>query len=64
MSELNERILEDDYPIYGFYFYVADGKVVQSDYHGITAAEFKKRIGAKELKNCDIYGRQNQTRKN
>jgi hypothetical protein len=56
-KELNEPILEDDYPIYAGYLYVADGKVICSDYHGITARQFKAREGIKELRRCDIYGR-------
>jgi hypothetical protein len=52
-----ERELPDDYPIYGGYFYVADGKVIVSDWHGITAREFKNREGVEVLKNCDMGGR-------
>jgi hypothetical protein len=55
---LNEPLLEDDYPIYADYLYVADGKVVRSDWHGITARQFKIREGYTELRRCDIYGRQ------
>lgn len=57
-DELNEPILADDYPIYGDYLYVADGKVVRSDWHGITAREFKQREGITELRRCDLVGRQ------
>ena len=56
-AELNEPELPDDYPIYGDYLYVADGKVVRSDWHGITAERFKRHLGAKELRRCDIAGR-------
>lgn len=63
MSALNEPELPDDYPIYGGYWYVADGKPIQSDYHNITAARFKQHIGAKVLCRCDIYGRQKETEK-
>lgn len=56
--ELDERVLPDDYPIYGNYLYVADGKVIRSDWHDITAAEFKRREGVTELRRCDIVGRQ------
>lgn len=55
--ELEEPILPDDYPIYGDYLYVADGKVVRSDWHGITAAQLKRHLGAAELRRCDIAGR-------
>lgn len=56
-GKLNEPVLEDDYPIYADYLYVADGKVVRSNLHGVTAREFKRREGVKELRRCDIYGR-------
>jgi hypothetical protein len=29
--ELNEPILEDDYPVYASYWYVVDGKPIRSD---------------------------------
>lgn len=57
MTELREPILEDDYPIYGGYFYVADGKPITSNWHGITAKEFKLRENIKELRRCDAVGR-------
>lgn len=59
-KELNEPILEDDYPIYAGYLYVADGKVIESMHHGITARQFKAREGISELRRCDIQGRINQ----
>lgn len=62
LTELNERILPDDYPIYGDYFYLADGKVYRSDWHGITVRELKAREGFKEVRNCD-WRRYNGTTK-
>jgi hypothetical protein len=56
-TQLDEPILPDDYPIYGDYWYVADGKPVRSDWHDITAAQLKRAIGAKELRRCDLLGR-------
>lgn len=55
MSELfpSERVLPDDYPIYGDYFYLADGKVYRSDWHDITVAQLKRREGFKEVRSCD-----------
>ena len=58
--ELNEDILPDDYPIYGNYLYVADGKVYHSDWHGITVRQLKVREGFKEVRRCDIVGRNDQ----
>ena len=54
---LNEPVLPDDYPIYGGYAYLADGKPIISDWHEITAAELKKRLGVTELRRCDLVGR-------
>lgn len=58
MPELNEPVLPDDYPVYANYLYVADGKPVMSDWHNITVREFRHHLGAKEIRRCDIYGRQ------
>lgn len=54
---LNEPELPDNYPIYGGYWYLVDGKPYLSDWHGITANELKKRLKAKEIKRCDAIGR-------
>lgn len=57
MNELNEPILPDDYPIYGDYLYVVDGKVYKSDWHGITVRQLKAKETFKEVRRCDIVGR-------
>ncbi len=60
---LNEKVLDDDYPVYFNYLYVADGKVVRSDIEG-TIKNLKKDlkvtygIDAKVITSCDIFGRQ------
>lgn len=56
-KDLNEPILADDYPVYGGYLYVADGKVVSSPLHESTVGRLKRRLGATEIRRCDIYGR-------
>lgn len=56
-EELNEPILPDNYPIYADYIYLADGKPIISDWHEITALEFKKRLKITELRRCDIVRR-------
>lgn len=53
----NEPILEDDYPIYGDYLYVTDGKLYRSDWHDITVGELKRREGFKEVRRCNIHAR-------
>lgn len=55
-AELNEPILDDDYPVYWDYLYVADGKVVRSDIQG-TVRGLKADLNAKEIRRCDISGR-------
>lgn len=48
-----ETILPDDYPIYGDYFYLVDGKVYRSDWHDVTVSHLKAREGFKEVRKCD-----------
>ena len=55
-EELDEPILEDDYPVYPGYWYVADGKPVQSHVHG-SAAYLKRQLGAAEIRRCDAVAR-------
>ena len=57
---LNEPLLGNDYPVYADYLYVADGKVIRSHLHGATVWHLKRDLGAKEIRRCDIYGRQQQ----
>lgn len=57
MENLNEPILEDNYPIYGNYLYVVDGRVYVSDYHDISVRELKAREKFKEVRRCDMAGR-------
>lgn len=62
-TELNEKVLLDNYPVYGNYLYVCDGKVVRCDLIKGTVKDLKKdlrsfyKLEAKEIKNCDIIGR-------
>lgn len=49
----SETVLPDDYPIYGDYFYLADGKVYRSDWHDVSVAELKKREKFSEVRRCD-----------
>ncbi len=55
--EPNEPVLDDDYPIYGNYWYVVDGVPTLSDWHDITVAQYKRRTGAAEIRRCDIAWR-------
>ena len=56
MEKYNEQILEDDYPVYAGYAYVADKKVVISDISG-TVLSLKRYLRANEITNCDLVGR-------
>ncbi len=54
MTEFSdETVLPDDYPVYGDYFYLADGKVYRSNWHDITVSELKRREGFKEIRRCN-----------
>lgn len=58
-QELNEPVLEDDYPIYNSFCYVADGNVIVAEhpFEDCTAAQFKKYHKITELRRCDMRGR-------
>lgn len=55
--ELDEPELPDDYPIYGGYSYVVDGRHISSEWHCITAGELKRRMKATKVCRCDLAGR-------
>jgi len=63
MSELQEPILEDNYPVYADYLYVCDGKVIRCDLMDGNVADLKRdlrghyKLEAKEIRRCDIEGR-------
>lgn len=48
-----ETVLDDAYPVYGDYLYVADGKVIRSDVFG-TVRHLKADTGAKEIRRCNM----------
>ena len=56
--ELDEPVLPDDYPVYGDYWYVVDGKPIRSNWHGVTVGRLKYHMKAQEVRRCDIVGRQ------
>ena len=51
-----ENVLDDSYPVYGDYLYVADGKVIRSDIFG-TVRDLKRDTGAKEIRRCNMDDR-------
>ena len=60
LSKLDEPVLPDDYPVYADILYVADGKMIRSDLHRSTVGRLKQELGAKEVRRCDIAGRNGQ----
>lgn len=56
MKELDESILPDDYPVYGDYFYVADGKVIRSNIVG-RVRDLKHTLQVAEIRRCDAVKR-------
>lgn len=63
-NKLNEKVLPDDYPVYGDHLYVCDGRVIRCDLMDGTVAELKRdlrsfhKLEAREITSCDISGRQ------
>jgi len=55
-KQLQERVLDNDYPVYWDYIYVADGKVVRSDIQG-TVSDLKRDLKAEVITTCDYFGR-------
>jgi len=58
---LNERILENDYPVNWGYLYVADNRIIRSDIQG-TIADLKRDLRSQGISCtvitlCDIEGR-------
>lgn len=47
----DEPILEDDYPVFPSYFYVADGKVIRSPLEG-NIRDLKRTLKATEIRRC------------
>lgn len=52
----DEPILEDNYPVFASYFYVADGKVVRSPVEG-RVRDLKRALKANEIRRCAAVGR-------
>lgn len=55
-TELNEPILEDDYPVFAGYWYVMDGVPRQSDVSG-DVRRVKVAHNVKEVRRCDAVRR-------
>lgn len=63
MKECDEPILEDNYIMYGDYWYVVDGSPIRSDLHNVTVKEYKRRMKAKEIRRCDLIWRQEEQKR-
>lgn len=55
--ELKEPVLDDDYPVYPGYLYVADGKVVECWLDQANVRRLKAHLKVSEIRRCDIFGR-------
>lgn len=56
-----EKLLDDDYPVYGDYFYVVDGRVEVSDVFG-TVRDLRRNLirrgrSANTVSTCNIHAR-------
>ena len=56
-TQLDEPVLDDDYPIYPGYMYVVDGEVMRSLFSG-TVADIKREFKCVEVRRCDLVGRE------
>lgn len=52
----DEPVLADNFPVYGDYLYVADGRVVRSDVFG-TVRDLKRNVKATEIRRCNMAAR-------
>jgi hypothetical protein len=56
MEIQNEPVLEDNYPVYASYWYVADGKPCRSDIQG-TIGQLKRVWKVSEIRRCNVVAR-------
>lgn len=55
-KDFDEPELEDDYPVYPSYFYIADGTVIRSPIDG-TVRELKRALKVHVIRRCDTVAR-------
>ena len=55
-KDFDEPELEDGYPVYPYYFYIADGTVIRSPVAG-TVRELKRALKAHVIRRCDAVAR-------
>lgn len=53
----DEKLLEDNYPVFFGFWYLVDGEPTVSHLDG-NAKQLKNQLGAKEIRSCDCVGRQ------
>jgi hypothetical protein len=56
-KDFDEPILDDDYPVFTGFLYVADGDVLRSPIKG-TVASLKRQLCIKEIRRCDMAARE------
>lgn len=61
-----ETLLDDEYPVFGDYLYVVDGRVERSDVFGtvrdLRRALIRRGKSADEVRRCDIVARHSRQR--
>lgn len=50
----SETVLEDEYPVFADYVYIADMTFVRSDVTG-TVRDLKRDLEAKEIRRCEMF---------
>ena len=53
----SETPLEDDYPVYGGYWYLADGVPRQCSFNFAFVRDLKRIWEVAEIRNCDLKAR-------
>jgi hypothetical protein len=56
IGEMNERILEDDYPVYPTFWYLADGVPKRSPLQG-TVRDLRREFKCAEVRRCAAVAR-------
>lgn len=61
MTDYNEKVLEDDYPVFEGYWYLVDGEPTQSPLKG-DVSDLRRALhdskSTAEIRSCDCVGRE------
>ena len=50
-----EVVLQDDYPVYPGYTYIADRKFIRNSSVFGTVGQLKKHLGVGEIRRCELF---------